>query len=99
MTIYEHRATITASAGSVSSSTLKVPGGLIRQMIVRANTATTVFTVDIVDDKSVTILNYPPHEGEINDWNMSIPMTGQNTLNITNASPDDTFTVLIRVQE
>ena len=99
MTIYQHRASITASSGSTSSQTLNVRGGLCRQVLIRANTSTTVFQANITDANDLVVLNYPYAETEINDWDIALPMAGRYTINITNASPDDTFQVLIAVQE
>ena len=99
MRIYQHRATLTASGGSNNTLSLAVVGGLCRHVLVSANTATTVFGVDVVDPNSVTVLNYPYHQGEINDWDITLPMSGRYTLNITNSSPNDTFSVLLSIQE
>ena len=99
MTIYQHRASVTTASGSVASTTLNIKGGLLRHMLVRANTSTTVFRANLVDESSVTVLNYPFHGGEINDWDLVLPVVGTYTMNITNASPNDTFTVLASVEE
>lgn len=99
MTIYKHRASVTASSGSTSSTTLNVRGGLCRQIVIRANTSTTVFRANITDENSDVVVNYPYHEGEINDWDICIPMSGKYTVNITNSSPDDTFVVKVGVEE
>lgn len=97
--IYVHRASLTTASGSISSATLNVKGGLMEQLVVRANTATTIFRADLVDANSVTVANYDYHEGELNDIGRHLPMAGTYTLNITNASPNDTFTVLLAVAE
>ena len=97
--IYQHRASVTTAAGTVASTTLNVKGGLMQQLVVRANTATTVFRADLVDANSVTVANFDYHEGELNDIGRSLPMAGTYTLNITNASPNDTFTILLAVDE
>ena len=99
MNVYQHRASVTTAGGSISSATLKINGGLCKHVIIRANTSTTIFRANFVDTNSLTILNYGYHNGEINDQNIEIPMLGQVTVNITNASPDDTFSVLLSVQE
>lgn len=99
MTIYEHRASVTTSAAAGNSVTLRIPGGLLRQVLIRAATSSTVFRADLVDDSSLTRLNYSFHTGELNDITLSIPVQGNYTLNITNASPNDTFSVLLAVQE
>ncbi len=99
MNIHEHRVSITAASGSAASSTLNIRGGILRQMLVRANTATTTFAVNLVDENSLTRGNWGFHEGELNDVSTKIPMRGTYTINITNASLDDTFNVLLGIQE
>jgi hypothetical protein len=81
MTIYEFVTSgIPTAAGSVSSTTLKIQGGLLRQMLVRANTASTVFKVNLSDDNSTTRLNYGFHTGEINDTGETGPLPFLNDL-------------------
>ena len=99
MTVYQHRASVTSAAGTVASTTLKVVGGLLRQVVIRANTATTVFLVNLVDENSVRVQNWADHTGELVDNDITIPVSGEYTLNITNASPNDTFTILLGVEE
>lgn len=99
MTIYERRTSLTASSGSTSTTTLKILGGLCRQIFVQANTSTTVFRVNIQDQNSLQRVDYGFHRGTLNDMNIAIPMAGQMTLSITNASPDDTFQIYVGVQE
>ena len=99
MTVYQHRATVTAASGATSTATLRVRGGILRQMFIVANTDTTVFRSNLVDEASLTVQNWGFHTGMLNDNAISMPAQGTYTLNITNASPDDTFKILIGVEE
>jgi hypothetical protein len=99
MRIYQHRDTVTASAGSTSSVSMKIVGGLCRQFAVIANTASTVFKANLVDYKEFPILDYGFHTGTLNDYQLYVPVDGAYTINITNASPDDTFKIYMGVQE
>ena len=99
MTVYEHRQTVTAAAGAVSAIGLNIPGGLIRQVLIRANTDTTVFRANLTDASALRRRDYGFHTGEINDTNLSLAIAGSLAINITNASPNDTFAVLVAVQE
>lgn len=79
-------------------------GGLLRQVLVRALTdSTTRFQVAIQESGGITILNYGYHNGELNDTGSSgalpIPVYGAYTVSITNASPDDTFSIRLICQE
>ena len=88
-----------ASAGSAAAVTLKVLGGLCRQLLVRANTSTTVFRVNLTDSNDVIRRNYAFHRGELNDMEITLPMAGAYTIQVTNASLNDTFQVVLGVQE
>lgn len=103
MNIYTHTTSQTTVGGTVSSTTLNVRGGLLRQVLIRANTATTMFKVDITEQSGITVLNYAFHNGEINDTGstgaLPLPMSGYYNLNITNASPNDTFNIRLVLQE
>lgn len=99
MTIYEHKTSLSTASGSVSSITLRIPGGLCRMIYVKANTSTTVFRVNLQDEDSDNILDYGFHTGMLVDTNLAVPLRGRNTLQITNASPDDTFKIKVRVEE
>ena len=99
MTVHQHRATATAASGTTSTTTLKLNPGLLRQVLITANTSTTVFRANLVDYKSVTVANWGFSQGQINELGFAMPVMGQYILNITNASADDTFTVLLGVEE
>ena len=88
-----------ASAGSAAGVTLSVQGGICRQVLIRANTSTTVFRANLTDSNSVIRRNYGFHTGELNDMELQFPMAGQYTVQITNASPNDTFSVVVAVSE
>ncbi len=99
MTVYEQRQTITAAAGVAASIGLNIPGGLIRQVLIRANTDTTVFRANITDASALRRRDYGYHTGEINDTSIALAVAGSLAINITNASPNDTFKILVAVQE
>ncbi len=98
MTVYVFRATVTSASGAVGSTSLDVRGGVCRQVIVQANTATTTFFANLKDANSLIIRDYGLQTGEFNDIT-AIPMAGKYTFNITNASPDDTFKLYFSVEE
>lgn len=99
MTIYEANTTLTVSGGSGNAITLRIPGGIANYLLIRANTASTVFRADLQDDNNITRLNYDFHEGEIVDDKLNYPMVGRYTINISNASPNDTFRIILSVRE
>ena len=99
MTIYEHRTTMTATAGSAMTVTLPRLHGIMHQLLVRANTDTTLFRVNLTDNNSVIRLNYAFHRGEINDVMTRLPLQGQYTVQVTNASQSDAFTVVLAARD
>ena len=90
---------MTTSSGSVSTVTLRIQGGLLRFLYVKANTSTTVFRANLQDEDGDNIVDWGFHTGMLNEIGLAIPLTGRNTFQITNASPDDVFKVKIRVEE
>lgn len=98
MNVYQFRATVSTAAGATTTTTLKIPGGLCRQVLIIANTATTVFTPVITDDKGLEVSRYGLQTGELSDIT-AIPMQGAYTVSITNASPDDIFKIMLGVEE
>lgn len=98
MTIYQFRATLTTASGSTGSTSLNVRGGICRQVRIIADTSTTVFRANLTDSNSLNVMDYGVQTGEMNDVT-AFPMAGAYTLNITNASPDDTFSCYFAVEE
>ena len=68
-------------------------------VLVRANTDTTQFKFSVTNKRGTNVLDYGFHTGEINDWEITLPVHGKYDLTIKNASADDTFEVLLGVQE
>lgn len=98
MTIYPFRTSVTTAGGSTSSTSLKVSGGICRQVIVQANTASTIFQANLTDENGLKVMDYGVQTGEMNDVT-AFPMAGSYIFNITNASPDDTFKLYFSVEE
>ena len=99
MTIYEVKTSITTASGSVTTTSLRIPGGICRYLMIRANTSTTVFRANLQDEDSVRLVDWGFHTGELVETGISIPLNGIHRLQITNASPDDIFAVRMRVEE
>lgn len=99
MTIYEFNTTLTVQGGSNNGVTHNIVGARCQYLLIRANTATTIFRADLKDNNGVIRLRYDFHEGEIVDDKINFPMTGKYTVDITNSSPNDTFTVLLSMPE
>ena len=99
MKVYEQRALVATSSGSYSQATLENVGGLLRYLLIRANTAATSFQATLTDYKGVVRKRYGFHTGEIIDDQLTMPVSGPYTIGIVNGSPDDTFQIVFGVQE
>ncbi len=98
MQIYQFRTSLTVSGGSASVISLSVIHGLCRQVLAQANTASTTFFANVVDENNLKVMDYGMQTGEFNDVT-SFPMSGKYTFSITNASQTDTFKLYFAVQE
>ena len=99
MIIHEFSTSLTIAAGSTSTVTLPIYGGLLQQFLVRANTDTTVFRANLVDSDGLRRLDYGFSTGELNQIGMKFPMVNKYTVNVTNASRVDVVRILLAVQE
>jgi len=99
MTIYTFITSASTASGSTSKSSLRIPGGLLKQVVIRSNTASTVFRAAVVNENSMAIATWGFHTGEINDYSIEIPVDGVYIFQVTNASPDDTFSIYGAVRE
>ena len=99
MRIYEFKTSLTVSGGSASTVTLNIIGGLLRNVYVKANTSTTVFRCNLLDEDALNRIDYGFSTGMLNDNSIFYPIVNKYTFQITNASQVDTFAVRLGVQE
>jgi len=85
-------------AGVWSGNTPKLVPSLLRQILIQADTDSTVFDVDIIDDCDRVIRVWEDVEGVINDLTPT-PASGIYTVRITNATADEGFTVYLCFSE
>ena len=74
-------------------------GGLCRQILITANTSTTVFRANLQDEDGINRLDFGFCKGQLNEVGLAFPMVNTYTVSITNASPNDTFVGRVAVQE
>jgi len=96
--IYKYKNSVTCAAGSGSVNTNPIIGGLCREILVSPATATTTYRVNIVDEDSLTIKSYDYKKGLYIDIAPFIAY-GIYTINITNSSANELFTIRMMVQE
>ena len=99
MTIYEYRGSLNVASGATSGTTLDILGGLARQFLVRAGSSGTTFRANLTDYKGIVRAYWGFHTDELNETNMRLPVAGRYTINITNASQDGPFNIVLGVQE
>jgi len=96
--IYKYKNSVTCAAGSGSVNTNPIIGGLCREILVSPATATTTYRVNIVDEDSLPIKSYDYKKGLYIDI-ASFIAYGIYTINITNSSANELFTIRMMVQE
>ena len=102
MNIYAIDISQTASSGTWSTNTLKIAGGILRNILVKAATSTTTFDFKIIDEKDNIIYDTSRNEKTatgILDDSVRIAMKGKYTLTVYNSSADELFTGRLMIQE
>lgn len=97
--VYKYKNTITPSAGSGSGNTLPLHG-ICRYIYIESTTATTAFNISITDDDDFTVKDYNKKffKGVMRDFTDFI-VQGIYTINITNSTKNEAFTVKMLVRE
>ena len=98
MQVYKFVKTVTVAASSGSTNTHNIGGGVCRKLFVEATTAGTRFKVNVTDDTNSTIRTYNYRTGKLDDEKPFI-LTGINTINITNSTANEDFTVKLWIRE
>ena len=99
MSLFKVETSMTAASGAVSFNTLKIIGGLCRQVLVYASDTDTTFSATLVDNKSRTVREWGGVTYMINDL-IAFPVEGIYTVSIVNATTDNrVFTFFLGVQE
>ncbi len=88
---HHQRDTLTTAAGTVAVN-IDVTHSMLRQIIVRAATATTTFDVTLTDIYSEVVLERTNILSALNEL-LEVPTYGNWTLTISNASADEAFAV------
>lgn len=97
--IYEFKTSLTVSGGSASTVTLNIIHGLLRNVYVKANTSSTVFRANLQDEDNLNRVDYGWSTGMLNDMQIAYPIVNRYTFSITNATPNDTFSIRLGIEE
>lgn len=94
---YKFSKNVITSGGVSETSTTKIRG-ILMHIIIRANSDDTTFDFQLYDDDSVVIFERNDVDGGINEQVM-IPVEGEYTLSITQASANETFRIYFMIRE
>ena len=84
-------------SGGVSVTTPKVIG-FLRQIIVKADTASTVFDVLINDGSSLDLFSREDVDGELNEL-LTLPVQSALRITVSGATADEAFKIYLAIQE
>lgn len=89
----------TASSGTWSFNTAKLTSAILKQVIVKAATATTTFNFQIIDDHDLIVFNTEtPATGTLRQ-ELDLPLKGICTIKVLNSSVDEAFTGKLSLME
>ncbi len=89
---------VTTIGSSAKFSTVNLKG-ILMHLIVRANTPSTIFDVTIYDEDNVILKEWNDVDGEVNETNMGMPLSGDYTVQISNAGKDEVFRIYLAMRE
>jgi hypothetical protein len=98
MTIHHETLTGTASAGALSVNTRTLSGSLLRNILVKPATETTVYDLTITNDRSIIMFELLSETGTLSQ-EVALPVRGVYTVAIANATADEAFTIQLVSQE
>lgn len=99
MLIYNIEISQTASSGDWSFNTPKIHSSLLKQIIVKATTSTTTFTLTITDENNnIAYVNDTPATGTLRE-EVEIPVKGIYTIAVSSASADEAFSGVLVILE
>ena len=98
MGVYRFKKTVTVAATTGSCNTHKITAGLGHKLLVKSATATTRFRVNVTDRDSDIIRSYNFRQNVLDDEKPLI-LQGINTVNITDSTANEDFTVKMWVEE
>ncbi len=89
----------TAAAGTWSFNTPKLTSGILKQIIVKAATATTTFDFQIIDDNNLIVYNTDTPATGILRHEIELPLKGVCTIKVLNSSVNENFSGKLSILE
>ena len=97
MLISSGQFTVTTAAGSATANTVDTRG-LCHHIVVKPETETTVYDIEIVNPAGATIYERTSETGTLSELT-STPLRGIYTVSISNATADEDFIIQLIIQE
>lgn len=91
-------ATLTTASGTASTNTTKYSGVVLKHISINFNTDGTTFDLKLTDRKDRIVYQQKGLESPYNEIT-DLPLRGIYTVNLSNASRDETVNVLLDVVE
>lgn len=98
MLFYKYAKTITITSGTWSGNTLYIHSGLLKHLLVKATSSTTVFDFTITDSDNNIILKRTNVIGKLNEM-LKLPVMDICNLAISNATIDENFNIKLMVRD
>ncbi len=96
--IHKEPLNLTTVSGSASGNTNKLLVGLLRQILAKPATLTTVYDITITSPESLIIFEATGCVGNYG-IEVALPIRGIHTVTISNATVDEAFTIGLNVEE
>ena len=95
--VHQEKYTVTTATGS-ASQTIRAGGNICYDILVKAETSSTTFDVSLTDVYGNVTLSREDNTGELSEQMQKLTY-GNWTLDITNASADEDFSILLLFRE
>lgn len=89
----------TAASGTWSFNTPKLVSSILKQIIVKAATATTTFDFQIIDENNLEVYNTDTPATGVLRHELDLPLKGICTIKVLNSSADEVFSGKISLLE
>lgn len=97
MVLHREEFSETASSGAISVTTSESIDGMCRNVLVSPATSTTTWDMTITDGDAFIIFKRTKKAGDLSEL-IDLPMRGQYTIAIANASVDEVFKITLIIE-
>ena len=98
MTYYIYQPSNTETASGVWSENILNTKGILKQLLIKFASSTTIFDLTITDVNDLIVLNRTGETGTLNEL-IELPLSGVYTISIANATVDEEFDLKLYILE